>query len=125
MFEGKAEEAITMYTSLFEDSSIVSVNKHEEDGPLGKKGKIQKATFKIKGIEIMAIDSSVKHEFTFTPSNSFFITCNDEQEIDKCFLELSKDGKVLMDLGNYGFSEKFGWVNDKFGVSWQLNLDKK
>jgi predicted 3-demethylubiquinone-9 3-methyltransferase (glyoxalase superfamily) len=119
--EGNAEEAIHLYISLFDDSSITSLTKYDNKG-LGEEGKIQMAIFKIKGVEFMAIDSPVKHDFTFTPSLSLFVDCKNEEELSNAFSVLSKSGKILMDLGNYGFSEKFGWVNDKYGVSWQLNL---
>jgi predicted 3-demethylubiquinone-9 3-methyltransferase (glyoxalase superfamily) len=68
------------------------------------------------------MDSPVTHNFEFTPSTSIFINCEDEAELEKYFAELSKDGDVLMGLANHGFSSKFAWVNDRFGVSWQLNL---
>lgn len=60
--------------------------------------------------------------FTFTPAVSLFVECADEAELDEAYAKLSEDGAVLMPLGNHGFSRKFGWVNDRFGVSWQLNL---
>jgi predicted 3-demethylubiquinone-9 3-methyltransferase (glyoxalase superfamily) len=115
MFEGKAEEAMNFYTSLFDDSEINSVF-HNEDGT------VLHATFTLKGQTLMCIDSSVKHEFTFTPSFSLFVTCDTEQEIDQLFAKLAQDGQVLMPLAPSPFSKKFGWVTDRYGVSWQLNL---
>ena len=70
----------------------------------------------------MCIDSHVKHSFTFTPSISIFVECADEIEQQRAFTQLAEGGSVLMPLDNYGFSARFGWVNDRFGVSWQLNL---
>jgi len=70
----------------------------------------------------VAFDSPVKHPFSFTPSISIFVECENEAELDEAFQQLSTGGQVLMPPGNYGFSTKFGWVNDRFGVSWQLNL---
>ena len=67
------------------------------------------------------IDSPIKHAFTFTPSFSLFVECESEAELDAAFARLSDGGSVLMPPGNYGFSTKFAWVNDRFGVSWQLN----
>lgn len=121
MFEGSAEEAITMYTSLFEDSEIISMIRY---GPneSGNEGSVLHATFSVKGQEFMASDSSVNHAFTFTPSVSIFVTCDTEEEIDVAYAKLSQDGEILMPLADYSFSAKFGWVNDKFGVSWQLSL---
>jgi len=64
----------------------------------------------------------VKHAFTFTPSMSIFVDCENEAELHEAFKQLSEGGKVLMPLDSYGFSSKFWWVSDRFGVSWQLNL---
>lgn len=61
------------------------------------------------------------HAFNFTPSMSLFVDCENEEEISHLYNALSAGGAVLMPLGNYGFSPRFGWVNDRFGVSWQLN----
>ena len=68
------------------------------------------------------MDSVGPHNFNFTPSISFVIQCNSEDEMNHLFAELSQSGEVLMPLDNYGFSPRFGWINDRFGVSWQLNL---
>lgn len=121
MFEGSAEEAMTMYTSLFEDSEIIRILHYGPDES-GVEGSVLHATFSVKGQEFMASDSNVKHDFTFTPSISMFVTCDSEEEIDVAYAKLSQGGEILMPLAAYSFSAKFGWVNDKFGVSWQLSL---
>ncbi|KXY37009.1 VOC family protein [Bacillus mycoides] len=121
MFEGKAEEAMNFYTSLFNQSEIVSISRYDENGP-GKEGTVIHATFTLNGQEFMCIDSYVKHDFTFTPAMSLYVTCDTEEEIETVFNKLVQDGKVLMPLGSYPFSKKFGWLNDKYGVSWQLTL---
>ncbi|MGE6536254.1 VOC family protein [Bacillus luti] len=121
MFEGKAEEAMNFYTSLFDQSEIVNISRYDENGP-GKEGTVIHATFTLNGQEFMCIDSYVKHEFTFTPAMSLYVTCETEEEIETVFHKLSQDGAILMPLGAYPFSKKFGWLNDKYGVSWQLTL---
>jgi predicted 3-demethylubiquinone-9 3-methyltransferase (glyoxalase superfamily) len=121
MFEGTAEEAMTTYTSLFEQSEIINIIRYGPNEP-GPEGSVLHATFSVKGQEFMASDSYVKHDFTFTPSISIFVTCDSEEEIEVAYAKLSQGGESLMPLGLYPFSTKFGWVNDKFGVSWQLNL---
>ncbi|HFJ9437494.1 MULTISPECIES: VOC family protein [Bacillus cereus group] len=121
MFEGKAEEAMNFYTSLFDQSEIVSISRYDENGP-GKEGSVIHATFTLNGQEFMCIDSYVKHGFTFTPSMSLYVTCETEEEIETVFHKLAQGGSVLMPLGSYPFSKKFGWLNDKYGVSWQLTL---
>lgn len=70
----------------------------------------------------MCIDSAINHEFTFTPAISLFVTCDTAEEVDELFETLSDSGQVLMPLSPTPVSEKLGWVQDKFGVSWQLNL---
>lgn len=109
------------YTSLIEDSEITSITRYGAN-EAGEEGSVMQATFSLKGQEFMCIDSNVKHEFTFTPSFSLFITCEMEEEIDRLYENLAAGGRVLMPLGDYSFSKKFGWVVDKFGVSWQLTL---
>ena len=121
MFEGKAEEAMNFYTSLFDQSEIVSISRYDENGP-GKEGSVIHATFTLNGQEFMCIDSYVKHDFTFTPAMSLYVTCETEEEIETVFHKLAQDGAILMPLGAYPFSKKFGWLNDKYGVSWQLTL---
>ena len=121
MFEGRAEEAMNFYTSLFGDSRIVDISRYST-GEQGKEGTVKHATFSLNGQEFMCIDSFVSHGFTFTPSISLYVKCETEEEIDKAFAALSANGQVLMPLGPYPFSRKFGWLSDKFGVSWQLTL---
>jgi predicted 3-demethylubiquinone-9 3-methyltransferase (glyoxalase superfamily) len=121
MFEGNAEEAMKFYTSIIEDSEIISISRYGQEGP-GTEGSVIQAAFILKGQEFMCIDSSIHHDFTFTPSFSIFLTCSTEEEVDYLYEKLSQDGSVLMPLGDYSFSKKFAWTVDKFGVSWQLNL---
>jgi predicted 3-demethylubiquinone-9 3-methyltransferase (glyoxalase superfamily) len=71
------------------------------------------------------MDSGQEHSFTFTPAISLFVHCETEEEIDGLFKKLSEGGTVLMELDKYLISEKFGWVEDRFGVFWQLNFGKR
>ncbi|WP_099364198.1 VOC family protein [Fredinandcohnia onubensis] len=121
--DGKAEEAMNFYTSLIEDSSITSIVRYGANES-GDEGTVMQATFTLKGQEVMCIDSNIKHQFSFTPSFSLFVTCSTEEELDNLYQKLNEGGQALMPLGDYGFSKKFGWLNDRFGVSWQLNLPK-
>lgn len=120
---GKAEEAIRFYTSLFPDSEIKSISKYENDEPGGKKGMTRLAHFTLQGQGYMAIDSSAPHKFDFTPSISIFVHCDSEAEIDTLYGKLMSGGQALMPIDNYGFSKKFGWVADRYGVSWQVNWE--
>ena len=120
MFAGKAEEAMQFYVALFEESEIVHVTRY---GPneVGKEGSVQHAVFSLNGQKLMCIDSPVKHEFTFTPAISLYVSCSDEAKVTRYFEALSDGGQVFMPLDKYPFSKRFAWVQDKFGVSWQLS----
>jgi predicted 3-demethylubiquinone-9 3-methyltransferase (glyoxalase superfamily) len=121
MFEGSAEAAMNFYVSLFPGSTVDCVERYGPGEP-GAEGSIKLATFTVAGQRLLCIDSPGKHAFTFTPSISLFVECASEAELDSVFGQLSAGGSVLMPPGGYGFSTKFTWVSDRFGVSWQLNL---
>lgn len=118
-FDDQAEEAVRFYTSIFKDSKIESNTPMSEEVP-GPKGKVSMLTFQLAGDEFMALNGGPV--FTFTPATSFFVTCQTQQEIDELWKKLSEGGQVLMELNKYPFSDAFGWVEDKYKVSWQLNL---
>jgi len=121
MFEGQAEDAMRFYVSLFPGSEVIRLERYGPGEP-GAEGSVKRADFVLAGQAVICIDSPVKHAFTFTPSMSLFAECGNEAEFDSTFAQLSEKGAVLMPSANYGFSSKFGWVNDRYGVSWQLNL---
>ncbi len=121
MFEGDAEEAMTFYVSLFPDGDVVHVTRYGPDGP-GAEGTVITAIFTIGGQTVLCSDRPVKHGFSFTPSVSMFVECPSEDEIARLATALADGGEILMPLDNYGFSRRFTWVNDRFGVSWQLNV---
>lgn len=121
MFEGRADEAMKFWVSLFPNSEIGEVVRYGPGGP-GPEGTIQTAAFTIAGQSVMCSDSFVKHGFTFTPSFSFFVDCASEDELRRLAAALAEGGGVLMPVDAYGFSRLFGWVADRFGVTWQLNL---
>lgn len=121
MFEGKAEEAFTFYAGLIPDSEIVEITRYGAGEP-GPEGSVKLALVRLAGQPVLCTDSFVSHGFSFTPSFSLFVDCGSEAELERIFAALSEGGGVLMPLGDYGFSRRFGWVNDRFGVSWQLNL---
>ena len=121
MFEGKAEEAMNFYVSLFPNSAVTSIARYGPDGP-GAEGSVMHARFSLNGREFWCIDSPVKHAFTFTPAVSLFVDCASASEVDALFARLSAGGHVLMPLDAYPFSRRFAWVNDRYGVSWQLSL---
>ena len=120
MFEGSAEEAMRFYVGLFPGSEVKRLERYGPGEP-GAEGSVKRADFTVAGQEIICIDSPAKHAFTFTPAISLFVECESEAELDMAFGQLSAHGAVLMPRDNYGFSRKFAWVNDRYGVSWQLN----
>jgi predicted 3-demethylubiquinone-9 3-methyltransferase (glyoxalase superfamily) len=124
MFEGRCEEAVNFYVSLFRDAAVTSIRRYGAEGP-GAEGSVMQATFTVQGQAFMCIDSPVKHGFTFTPAMSLFVDCGSEEEIGELYSKLSDGGQILMPLDKYPFSRKFGWLSDKFGVSWQLNLQNE
>ncbi len=118
-FDNRAQEAAKFYTSLFDDSRVEKTVLYGQAGP-GPKGSVMTVDFRLKGQSFVALNGGP--QFTFTPATSFFVSCATEGEVDRLWRELSRDGKVLMELNAYPFSRKFGWVADRFGLSWQLNL---
>ncbi len=121
MFEGRAEEAIDFYIATIPNSRLIEMNKYGPGGP-AKEGTIMTARASIGGQEVMFSDSFVKHAFTFTPSLSLFVTVRNEDEFNPIVQAMADGGTFLMPPDNYGFSRKFAWLNDRFGVSWQINL---
>jgi predicted 3-demethylubiquinone-9 3-methyltransferase (glyoxalase superfamily) len=121
MFEGDAEAAMNFYVSLFADARIETITRYDANGP-GNPGSVMVAAMTLNGQKLMCIDSAVKHNFTFTPAISLFVECDGSEEVERLFQKLSEGGKVLMPLDAYPFAKRFGWVNDRFGVSWQVRF---
>ena len=118
MFQGKAEEAMNFYVSLFPGAQVLGIVRH---GP-GAERSVMKASFRIGTQTILCTNSAVQHDFSFTAAFSFFVECESEDEIRRLHEALVAGGSAPMPIASYGFSRMFAWVNDRFGVSWQLNL---
>ncbi len=119
--DNNAEKAMNFYVELFDNSKITNLQRWGKEGP-GEEGKIMHATFDLNGNLFMCSDSPPVHNWDFTPAVSNYIDCKNESELERLFSKLSENGNITMPLNNYGFSQRFGWVIDQFGVSWQLNL---
>jgi predicted 3-demethylubiquinone-9 3-methyltransferase (glyoxalase superfamily) len=123
-FDRQAEEAMQFYTSIFDKAKINNIQRHpegrSEDFLQGLEGKVMQGNFELAGQEFFALDGGPV--FKFTPAISFFVNGEGEAEVDALWRELSNAGMVLMEFQRYSFSEKFGWLKDKYGVSWQINL---
>jgi len=125
---GKAHEAMRFYTSIFPNSEILFITKYSEGEAGGTAQLIKYGAFTIDGIEYRISENNYNHAWSLTPAVSIFVECNSQDTIETFFEKLSSDGgKVMIPLDNYesdnyGLGKKFGWCEDKYGVSWQLNL---
>lgn len=118
----KAEEAMYFYVDLFDNSKVIDVQRYGTDGP-GKEGTIISAIFELNGTRFMCSDSFIQHDWNFTTAVSNWVECETEEEFNGLYNALMENGDVKMPIDNYGFSQQFTFVEDKFGVSWQLNLE--
>jgi predicted 3-demethylubiquinone-9 3-methyltransferase (glyoxalase superfamily) len=128
---GKAEEAIHFYTSLFPNSEIKSIIKYAAGEAGGTPELIKYGVFTLNGTAYMVSESNYNHPWSFTPGVSLFVDSSSENEIETLFEALSSNGgQVMVPLdsykaeGDYGFGKKFGWCEDKYGISWQFNLSE-
>ena len=120
MFQGhNAQEAIDFYIDVIPDSHVKDVQHYGDSNP-DHPDLIMFATVTIGGQDVRFSDSPIKHAFDFTPSFSFLLECGSEEELKSLASQLEEDGRVLMPIDSYGFSKTFTWVEDRYGVSWQL-----
>ena len=128
---GKAEEAINFYTSIFPNSEIKSLIKYLEGEAGGTPELIKYGVFTLNGTDYMVSESNYNHAWSFTPAVSLFISDKSDDLIQILFEKLSSNsGQVMVPLenyegeGDYGFGKKFGWCEDKYGISWQFVLSE-
>lgn len=125
---GKAEEAMKFYTTLFPNSEIKSTVKYAEGEAGGTPELVKYGVFTINGVEYRISENNYNHAWSFTPGVSLFVDCDSEAEIQALWDGLSSNGGKTMipldnyDSDNYGLGKKFGWCEDRYGISWQLNL---
>jgi predicted 3-demethylubiquinone-9 3-methyltransferase (glyoxalase superfamily) len=119
--EAKAEEAMQFYASLFPNAKIEKLERFGA-GEQGKEGAVKAGALSVAGQTIMFFDSPVSHAFDLTPAISFFVECDSAAEVRRLATALGEGGKDFMPVDNYGFSELFAWVGDRFGLTWQLNF---
>ncbi len=118
---GRAREAVEFYAAHVPGVSVEQVDSlPAEVDPAATD--LVRAQFSIGGTRFIAFDGGRAHDFTFTPAVSIWLDLETEAELGSLADVLADGGKVLMPLGDYGFSRAFAWVDDRFGVSWQLNL---
>jgi predicted 3-demethylubiquinone-9 3-methyltransferase (glyoxalase superfamily) len=121
MFQGDAQEAIDLYSSIFKDFTVGNVERYGEDEPVAT-GTFKTADVSFAGHDLLVFDSPPMHDFSITPSMSIYVDFDTVDELETAFAKLSEKGQVMMPLDGYGFSTRYGWVADRFGLSWQLNL---
>jgi predicted 3-demethylubiquinone-9 3-methyltransferase (glyoxalase superfamily) len=124
-FDDQAEEAAGFYTSLFGQSRIDAVSRYTAEGfeIHGRpEGTVMTVAFELAGYRFVALNGGP--HFSFSPAISFYVVHETEAEVDKLWEGLSDGGAVLMELGKYPWSEKYGWLSDKYGLSWQISLGK-
>ena len=114
-----ASEAMALYTGLFSDGAVVSEQRRPADAPMGA-GTVELAEFVVAGLHVRCSDSYVEHAWDFTPAVALWVTCTSADEQRGLVDGLAEGGTVFMPLDDYGFGP-FAWVQDRFGVSWQLS----
>ncbi len=125
-FDDQAEEAVNFYTSIFENSKIGHVARYDKASAevSGRpEGSAMTVGFELAGQSFAALNGDPIYKFT--PAISWFVGCKTEEEVQKLYDALVEGGTVMMPLQEYPFSKKYAWIADKFGVSWQLNLDDR
>src|SRR6202045_4877789 len=106
-FDGKAEEAMNFYVSIFKNSKVRSITRYGEAGP-GPKRTVMSTTFQLDGQDFFALNGGP--QFKFTPAISLFVNCETQQEVDELWEKLSEGGE----------KQRCGWIKDKYGLSWQV-----
>lgn len=120
MFTGQAEAAMRLYVSIFEQARIESISHYgPEHGPAA--GQVSQAIFSLNGQRFRCFDSPIQHDFGFTPALSLAVSCETAAEVDAIYAALAEGGTLRMALGTYPFSPRYAWLDDRFGVSWQLS----
>lgn len=115
-FNKEAKDAAKLYTSIFNNSRIISGGNLEGT----PSGQVEMVTIELNGLEFTLISAGPL--FTFNPSVSFLVACSTKEEVSNIWEKLSSGGKILMEIGEYPFSDRYGWLQDKYGLSWQIML---
>jgi len=113
-FDREAKEAAKFYTSVFKDSKISDTTTLHNT----PSGTVDIVTIELLGQEFTLISAGPL--FKFNPSISFLVACKTKDEVDLLWVKLSEGGTALMELGEYPFSERYGWIQDRYGLSWQV-----
>lgn len=121
MFTGQARQAMALYERSFAAYAVLQCEEYPDDDPR-LKGKIHYAVISIFDQQLAVIDSPVDHAFDFTPSLSLMVELTAPKAIRQAYDSLTQGGEILMPLDTYDFASQYAWINDPFGVSWQLKI---
>lgn len=124
-FDNNAEEAVKFYTSIFDNSNITTITRYDEQSAAAsgqKAGSAMTVAFKLEGQNFTALNGGP--HFKLNQSISFFVYCESDEKIEKIYSKLSEDGQIIFPLDKYDWSPRYAWIVDKFGLSWQLDVDK-
>jgi predicted 3-demethylubiquinone-9 3-methyltransferase (glyoxalase superfamily) len=132
MFHGNAEEAMNFYVSLFEDGEVLQVIRARAEDPGWVEGTLQYGIFTIAGQQLVCSNTPPPDsplyktapwdEFTFNPAITLYVQRPTRADFDKLYEALAEGGQVRLPARNYGFSPWFAWVDDRYGISWRMDL---
>ena len=124
-FNNNAEEAVNFYTSLYDNSSILNITRYNEQSAAASgqnPGNAMTVAFKLEGQNFTALNGGP--HFKLNQSTSFFVYCESDEKIEKIYNNLADGGSIIFPLDKYDWSSKYAWVIDRFGLSWQLDVEK-
>ncbi|MFD2831497.1 VOC family protein [Corticicoccus populi] len=119
-FNGNALEAVHFYQDTFRDAELKLLQMHDEESHMS--GQVMQAVLSVQGQMIQLNDNQIPNEFKFTPSMSFLIDTFTLDEAENYYRKLKRNGAILVPFDDYGSRDYFGWVQDQYGVCWQINF---
>lgn len=119
-FDNQAEEAVNFYTSIFDNARINGVTRHGEAGP-GPEGTVMLFNFELEGRPFIALNGGP--QFNFTPAISFIVIYENREAVDRLWEQMVDGGNTILPIEEYPFNERYGWIEDRFGVSWQIMVN--
>jgi predicted 3-demethylubiquinone-9 3-methyltransferase (glyoxalase superfamily) len=125
-FDHQAEDAVKFYTTTFANSKVKLVTRYGKDVAKAsgrKEGTVMTVSFQVEGQDFIALNGGPGP--ALSPAISFFVHCDKPKDVDRLWAKLSPGGEVITALDKYPFSDRYGWIKDRFGVSWQLIVARR
>lgn len=122
-FNSNAHDAALYHTAVFQNAGISDIVRNTKSSPAGEEDSVLAVSYFVEDFEFLALNAGP--QFSPNPSISFFVHCSNEEEVNGLWEKLSEGGHALMPLNTYPFSKRYGWIQDKYGVSWQLILPQR